>query len=254
MALKNKYILFYLLVILTFPIITSASISNAQSLVFPEEKPTVSVTGIAEKEIPSDQSKISLAVENTATNANAARKSNADKMEAIFNILLNNGLTKENITTSSFQITPNYDYQNNDYNKIISYTALNKIELTISSNVNVSKYIDLSVNSGANRVENIDFVVSKKTMDENIKTILKEAFDNAKEKANILATQGNFSISGIKRIDLSSQEGSQPLYPVNTIGFSASEKTPAPSTTIIPQKNKITISLPVVFYIGNQTK
>lgn len=256
MDLKNKKLLALILIVgFSLSILPAAtSISNAQNLVVPEPKPTLSVTGTAEKEIPSDESQISLAVENTNANPNTARKINADKMNEIIAGLKQAGLTDENITTSNFQITPNYDYENSNYEKIISYTALNKIELTTSANTNISKFIDLAVNNGANRVENINFVVSKKTLDRNSIDLLKEAFKNAKEKAEVLAIEGNFSILGVKNIDAGSENGyNPPNYMYDNYAASASEKVPGPSTQIIPQKSKLTISLPVIFYIGNQT-
>ncbi len=245
-----------LIIILPISVMTSnISIVDAQSFVFPEEKPTISTTGSAEKEIPSDESRISLAVENTNANPNTARKNNADKMNTIINVLKQAGLSDENITTSNYQITPNYDYENSNYDRIISYTALNKIELKTSANANISKFIDLAVNNGANRVENIDFVISKKTLDENSMELLKDAFRNAKQKAEILGTEGNFTIAGVKKIDTSSEGGyTPPVYFYDNYAGDAAEKMPSPSTQIIPQKNKITVTLPVIFYIGNQTQ
>ncbi len=244
-----------LIVVLHLSVLTSnISIVDAQNYVIPEEKPTISAIGSAEKEIPSDESKISLAVENTNANANTARKNNADKMNTIIDVLKEAGLTDENITTSNFQITPNYDYENNNNDRIISYTALNKVELKTSANANISKFIDIAINNGANRVENIDFVISKKTLDENSMELLKEAFRDAKLKAEVLASEGNFTIAGVKKIDTSSGGGySPPTYLYDNYVADTAEKMPAPSTQIIPQKNKVTITLPVVFYIGNQT-
>ena len=253
---KKLFLVLTLIVVLPLSALTSnISIVDAQNFVIPEEKPTISTTGSAEKEIPSDESRISLAVENTNANANTARKNNADKMNTILEVLKQAGLTNENITTSNFQITPNYDYENSNYDSIISYTALNKIELKTSANANISKFIDLAVNNGANRVENIDFVISKKTLDENSMELLKEAFRNAKEKAEILAAEGNFTIAGVKKIDTSSQAGyTPPTYFYDNYAGATSEKISSPSTQIIPQKNKITVTLPVIFYIGNQTQ
>lgn len=225
---------------------------SGQNIVLQEEKPSISTVGSAEKEIPSDESRISLAVENTNSNANTARKNNADKMNSIIEVLKQAGLTDDNITTSNFQITPNYDYENSNYDRIISYTALNKIELKTSANANISQFIDLAVNNGANRVENIDFVISKKTLDENSLELLKEAYRDAKQKAQILAIEGNFTISGVKKIDTSSGGGySPPTYFYDNYAADSAEKTPSPSTQIIPQKNKVSVSLPVVFYIEN---
>lgn len=77
------------------------------------------------------------------------------------------------MSTSNFEIRPNYDKQNNNYEKIISYTALNKITLTTSVNANISSFIDLAVKNGVNRVESIEFITSKKVIDENYNELLK---------------------------------------------------------------------------------
>ncbi|HKO64047.1 MAG TPA: SIMPL domain-containing protein [Candidatus Nitrosocosmicus sp.] len=242
--------------ILPLSVMTSnITIVQAQSFVLAEEKPTVSTTGIAEKEIPSDESRISLAVENTNANPSTARENNADKMNTIIRALKQAGLSDENVTTSNFQITPNYDSENSNYDSIISYTALNKIELKTSANANISKFIDLAVNNGANRVENIDFVISEETLDTINLQLLKDAYRNAKQKAEILASEGNFTITGVKKIDTSTEGGYiPPVYFYDNYAGDDAEKMPSPSTHIIPQKNKITVTLPVIFYIGNQTR
>ncbi|HXT83353.1 MAG TPA: SIMPL domain-containing protein, partial [Verrucomicrobiae bacterium] len=80
----------------------------AQNVVLSDDKPTISVVGEAEKSIPVDQSKISLAVENTASDSGIARKNNAEKMNKIISILHTKGLTNKNMSTSNFEIRPNY--------------------------------------------------------------------------------------------------------------------------------------------------
>lgn len=253
---KKSYLAIMLIGILPLSVMTSnITIVQAQSFVLAEEKPTVSTTGIAEKEIPSDESRISLAVENTNANPSTARENNADKMNTIIRALKQAGLSDENVTTSNFQITPNYDSENSNYDSIISYTALNKIELKTSANANISKFIDLAVNNGANRVENIDFVISEETLDTINLQLLKDAYRNAKQKAEILASEGNFTITGVKKIDTSTEGGYiPPVYFYDNYAGDDAEKMPSPSTHIIPQKNKITVTLPVIFYIGNQTR
>jgi uncharacterized protein len=157
---------------------------HAQNFVLSDDKPILSVIGEAEKQISSDQSKISLAVENTATDSNIARKDNAEKMGKIISALNSKGLTNKNISTSNFEIRPNYDNQKNNYEKIISYTALNKITPTTSANANISSFIDLAVKNGVNRVESIEFITSKKVIDENYNELLKQAslMQNKKQK------------------------------------------------------------------------
>ena len=78
---KKSYLILTFIIGLPLSVLTTnVSMVDAQSLVIPEDKPSISVTGSAEKEIPSDESRISLAVENTNANPNTARKNNADKI------------------------------------------------------------------------------------------------------------------------------------------------------------------------------
>ncbi len=229
--------------------------SYAQGFVFPIEKPTISVVGEAEKKISPDETKVSLAVENTEANANLARKNNAEKIDKIITALKNNGLTNENISTSNFEIRPNYDTANNNFEKIVSYTALNKIILTTSSNANISSFIDFAVNSGANRVDSIEFTSSKKVLNESFKELLKEAFNDALQKVEILSNEGNFLINGVKNIDLAQNNGYNPPIPYYGIAqermSSTYEKSDTPPTQIIPQENTLSVTIPITFFIEN---
>ena len=112
---KNSYFSFNLFFIIAiFIIITPSKIFALNiGLSTADNIPTLSVVGEAEKQIPSDESKISLAVENTATDSSLASKNNAEKIGKIISALTANGLTNKNISTTSFEIRPNYDNTNN---------------------------------------------------------------------------------------------------------------------------------------------
>jgi uncharacterized protein YggE len=253
----NTIIPFSTMVILTMFMLDIAIMSHTQvsgqEIVYSEEKPSISVIGEAEKKIPSDETKVSLAVENTAANANLARKDNAEKMDKIVSSLMTNGLSKENITTSNFEIRPNYDSQNNNFDKIISYTAINWITVTCSTNENISSFIDLAVTSGANRVDTIEFATSKKALSDAFKELLGQAFDDAKQKAEILSIRGNFSLNGVKNIDITQNIGYNPPIPYYSFDqnrlASNVEKSDTPPTQIIPQENKLIVNLPVTFFL-----
>ncbi len=255
MEFLKKISLFYsILFMIGFIIIASIPTVHAHNIVLSEDKPTLSVVGVAEKQIPSDQTKISLSVENSASDSNVARKLNAEKMDKIISVLNAKGLTNKNISTTNFEISPNYDTQNNNYQKIISYTAVNKIALTTSANTNISSFIDSSVNNGANRVESIEFITSMKVIDENFNALLKEAFINAKQKAETLSVQGGFLLNGVKKIDILQENGNippNPYFSFNQNSLTSAQKTSSPPTQILTQENKLFLSLPITFYIKN---
>ena len=257
-SIKKNTAIFYSIFFFIFAIfiIIAPMKIFAQNIVLSDDRPTLSVIGEAEKQIPSDESKISLAVENTATDSTIASKSNAEKIGKIISALTANGLTNKNISTTSFEIRPNYDNTNtNNYNKIISYTALNKIILTTSANVNISSFIDLAITNGANRIDGVEFITSKKVMDENFNNLLKDAFDNAKQRAETLSMQGGFLINGVKKIDIPQNNGNMPPQPpVPSFAFNADslQKSSSSPTQILPQENTLTINLPITFFIKNK--
>lgn len=95
---------------------------------------------------------------------------------------------------------------------------------------------------------------SKKSLDILSWELVKEAFNKTNEKASILSMEVNFTFVGIKQRNASAGVGYLPLsYPYSNCpsAMIADESLPAPSRQIIPTKNKITVTLPVIFYIGN---
>ena len=129
---------------------------HAQNVVVFDDKLTLSVVGRSRKKIPSDRSKVITTLLKILQLIQILLvRIMQKKWNKIISALNAKGLTDKNISTSNFEIIPNYDNQNNNYKKIISHTALNSITLTTSANVNISSFIDLAINNGVNRVENI---------------------------------------------------------------------------------------------------
>jgi len=248
---QNKKILWFFSFVL-FSIITlivSVQSIQGQNIMLPDEKPSLSVVGEAEKEIPADEAKISVAIENTASDVNIASKTNAERMAKLISALKSGGLSNENMSTTNYEIKPNYDNANNNYDNIISYTAANKMLLTTSTHANISFYVDLAVKNGANRVEQIEFTSSKKVLNENFNELLKEAFINGKQKADALSTTAGFIVNGVKRIDITVGDGFIPqTFKIGQNNLDI-QKTPTP---IIPKDNKMTVTLPITFFIENQ--
>jgi uncharacterized protein YggE len=217
--------------------------------VLPEERPSLSVVGESEKEMAADEAKISVAIENTASDANIASKTNAENMDKLISALRTGGLANENMSTTNYEIKPNYDNANGNYDKVISYTAVNKMQLSTSAHGNISHYVDLAVKNGANRVEQIEFTSSQKVLNENFNELLKEAFINGKQKAEALSATAGFMLNGVKRIDIDAGDGFIPQsFKIDQNNLDA-QKTPTP---IMPKENKMTVTLPITFFIENR--
>lgn len=218
-----------------------------------EQKHTLSVTGIYSSNVSPDQITLSLSVENTALKADIARNLNAEKMTKVMNALVNQtGLNKDQITTTDFNISPNYDYSTNTggEHKIISYTASNTIQIktTKFKENDISRWIDIAIANGANKVNSINFDISPLKQSIEKQDLVKKAYTNAKNLADSLSSEAGVKITGIKSLNIiQSNYNPTPIpYTSESHAFAA---TPKASTPISVGQQELSISLDIVFLI-----
>ena len=220
---------------------------HAQST--PLDNTTLFVTGSSTTQTKPDKVTVSLGVETTSTKAKAALAANSELMNKIINALQIAGVNENETSTSSFTITPNRDYSiDKNQGKLIGFTVSNSIQID-SHNVNdSSEWIDIAVSSGANNVNSIYFSVSDKKLDGIKNELLREAIENAREKADIAASALGLKIAGIRTVNI---DQATPFFP-GPIPYSAeSLKSDAitPSTPIMAGEQQISLSVSIVFLL-----
>jgi uncharacterized protein len=228
---------------------TNTTTTNA----IPEQKHTLSVTGTSSSNISPDQITLSLSVENTALKADIARNLNAETMTKVMNALVNQtGLNKDQITTTDFNISPNYNYNYNTggEHKIISYTASNTIQIkTIKFKENdISRWIDIAIANGANKVNSINFDISPLKQSIEKQDLIKKAYTNAKNLADSLSSEAGVKITGIKSLNIIQSNNNPTPIPYRSESF-AMAATPKASTPISVGQQELSISVDVVFLI-----
>ena len=250
---STKMVVMTLLIAITTCLLIYASNTNdsnlhAQTTVL--DNKTLFVTGSATTYIKPDKVTVSLGVETTNTKAKAALASNSELMNKIINGLKTAGVSENETSTSSFTITPNRDYTiDKDRGKLVGFTVSNSIQID-SYNVNdSSEWIDVAVSSGANNVDSIYFSVSEKKLEGIKNELLKEAIDNAKEKADIAASALEVKISGIKTVNI---DQATPYFPGSPLYAAESSKMDgvSPPTPIIAGEQQISMSVSIIFLLG----
>ena len=162
---------------------------------------TLFVSGSASNQTKPDKVVVSLGVETTDNTAQAALTSNSNLMNKVLESLKAAGVQENETSTSTFSISPNYNYSsNNNQGRLIGFTVSNSIQIESSSIESVSKWIDAAVSAGANNVNNIYFSLSNKRLDDLKNSLLKDAIDNAKTKADIAARATGLKVIGVKSI------------------------------------------------------
>jgi uncharacterized protein len=222
----------------------------AQSI---QNNSTLSVSGIATMKIKPDRVTISFGVETANTTASSALMSNSEVINKLLYELKTSGLKENETSTSSFIITPNYNYsESGTVGNITGYTVTNSIAIKSSNINNTSRWIDTAVSTGANRVDSIYFSVSDKKLDEVKNNLLKDAINNAKSKADIAASILGLKVIGIRSINLNGIEPPPPIpQPYLADKFLAPAEEPSTvSTPIITGEQEVITQVSIIFLLG----
>src|SRR6476619_2481106 len=160
---------------------------------------TLFVSGSASNHTKPDKVVVSLGVETTDNTAQAALTSNSNLMNKVLESLKAAGVQENETSTSTFSITPNYNYtSNNNQGKLIGFTVSNSIQIESNNIESVSKWIDTAVLAGANNVNNIYFSLSNQKSEEMKNSLLKDTIDSAKTTADIATSAAGLKMIGVK--------------------------------------------------------
>jgi len=208
---------------------------------------TLSVTGSATTTVKPDKVILSLGVQTTNNTAKTALDSNSKSMNTVLEALLAAGVKRNETSTSSFNVSPNYNYSQGR-NIITGFTVTNSLQIESSKIANVSEWLDSAISAGTNTVNSIDFTQSDKKLAEIKNGLIKLAIDDAKAKANFAASALGLKVLGVRSITVN-EFASTPLpMPIGLQKLSV--PAPAGGTPIISGQQQVSESVDITFLAG----
>lgn len=184
---------------------------------------------------------VMLGVETRGEELSVIQNNNATIINAIIELLLQLGLTRNDIQTANYAIRPEYDYVDG-VQQFRGYIVTHILRLSISEISRVGEIIDRAVASGANRVQGISFSIRNE--DEYVQTALIRALENATEKARALARSMNVAV---ETTPISIKEQIDLPVPINRTFVQAEGLA---STSIEPGQLEITAQVEAEFKYG----
>lgn len=159
----------------------------------------VSATG--EIKATPDQAVVRVAVTATGTDANAVRKELAVDAAMLRDALAEYGITDAQIRTAYFHIFERHirTPKQMETGKV-QYRGTHAFSITVNDTSAVGEVIDIAVQNGADRVMGVTFTLSEEKRDHIYNLALREAMENAENRAQTLADAGNLSITGVYTI------------------------------------------------------
>jgi uncharacterized protein YggE len=208
---------------------------------------TISVTGSATTSVKPDKVILSLGVQTTNNTAKTALDTNSKSMNKVLEALLAAGVEQNETSTSSFSISPNYNYSQGR-NIITGFTVTNSLQIESSKIANVSEWLDTAISAGTNTVNSIDFTQSDKKLAEIKNGLIKLAIDDARNRANFAASALGLKVIGVRSISVN--EFSSTPQPMPFALQKLSVPAPAGGTPIISGQQQVSESVSITFLAG----
>lgn len=160
----------------------------------------ISTFSEVEQEFMPDYANISISIETTDKNSLKASEENKIKTKNIINVINTKLNTQkgDKLSTANFVVYPNY---NNNGRNIISYTCRNTVVVKLKDLAKTGQIIDLAINNGAAKINNVTFDVEN---EQNMcNELLPSALNNTKIRAGIIAKGLNLQINGVSKVSSS---------------------------------------------------
>jgi hypothetical protein len=185
-------------------------------------------------------------------------------MAKVIEALKGLGITEDKISTSGFNVYPDYEYRQptkicpeiyppppdcQPGQVLTGYRASNSVIVTldVQGQVDASKVIDISVQAGANNVNGVYFFISPDRQNELKDSLTKDAIANARHRADVAANALGMQISGVQSMNLNDV-----YFPIYGKSYDAGVLAEAQAATpILAGEQDLTTTVSVVFYFSS---
>ena len=162
---------------------------------------TIEVSGTGTVSMTPDEAIVYMGVQTKSADAVTSQKDNAAKMEKVVNALIDAGIAKDNMETSSYTMYPVKDNEKGE--NITGYLVSNLLKVTIKDINKTGDVIDKAVKAGANEINSISFTLSEESEQKVREQALKNAAKAARLDADRLASELDVTIKAPLQVSTS---------------------------------------------------
>lgn len=219
------------------------------------EEATVSTSGTATVKVDPDKVSVTVGVETRGETAEGAASANAELMDKVIAALKALGIAEDQMSTSWYSVYPVYEWKSPPCieiypqppecvpkNEITGYAASNSVTVVMDADEDAGKVIDEAVAAGATTVNGAYFFVSAEKQEEVHSSLIKEAIDNARSRADKAAEAVDMQVTGVKSINLNDVH-----FPVLYRDFAVAEGA---ATPVLPGQQEVSLTVQVDFLMG----
>ena len=225
-----------LLVGCSAPLQSSPAASDASDTV----GPTISTTGTASIETDADLAVVSVSVVKTAASADEARGQVAADVERMRTALRDANVPDEAVTTASFSVFPEYEYENGERTER-GFRAVHAFRIETDP-ARAGEVVDVAVGNGATQVQGVSFTLTEETRASLRTEAIERAVTAARTDADAMAAAEGLSVTGVHQ--MSTAGG---FVPVEQFAVAEDAGAGARSTTFEPGPVSVSVTVSVTY-------
>lgn len=181
---------------------------------------TLNLSAYGETRVAPDMANISLGVVTEAPTAAGALSANSERMTQVMAALKKAGIAERDIQTSGLNLSPQYDYVQNEPPRLRGYQASNQVTIRVNDLDRLGAAVDATVKAGANNVNGISFGLKDPSAAEN--TAREAAVKALSAKADLYARATGHRVGRL--VTLSEGGGYSPPSPMPVMAYARMEK------------------------------
>ena len=213
---------------------------------------TISVSAEGKVQAIPDLATVNLGVLTQGDSPSKVQEDNSQKVNKIIDYIKQQGINKDDISTSQFNIYPQYDYSNGK-NNIIGYQLNQTITVKVrgmdKGTDALGKILEGAVKQGANEINGVS--LSFDDPDDLRQEARKMAIEKAKAKAQDLAQAAGLKLGKVVSVSESGMGGYPvPMYADSAMGYGAGgAEIKAAAPNIEPGSQDVIANMTVVFEV-----
>ncbi len=246
--MKKTIAILILLSLAGFAVLGSACGSEKVTLAATNSGSTpqgITVTGEGKASGTPDVAVLSLGVSSLKPTVKEARDDAAGTMQNVISAIKGDGVADEDVQTTQYDISPEYDYPQNGSPKLTGYRVTNTVTIKVRDVNNTSKVLDDVTAAGGDivQVQGITFTIDNpETLQDQARG---DAVNDAKARAQRIADTAGVKLGAPISISEGSNVQPMPVFAGAANGLGAA----APSTPIETGQLDVDITVQVVFAI-----
>jgi len=206
---------------------------------------TISVDGKSELNVKPDRARVYVGVSVLKPTAKEAQDEANKIINSIIEELDSRGIFKSSIETENLNLFEEKIWSQG-VEKSNGWRATQNLRIKLTDFSKIGTVVDISVNNGANQINNIEFYLSDEKESEYKKIAISEATKNAREKAEAIASSSGAKIKKVKSISESNFEYLPYVY---TLSKNYGAEAIKESSTVLPRDVTISANVNIVYEI-----